>query len=381
MDISSAKSALPDPKVARHYAFGEVAVVLLAFVVMALVLDSGGLLTWANRLPIGPAQAFWLQVLTPVDRALEQVRLTAPRARLVALSDRLSARWAIPAEDDVRIASEEPMPTASPSPLGAEVDGPLGPLRPAAGDEVVLPTAGFAPPSIGPTQVTILLVGDSMMQIGIAPGIVQAFAGDPRVRIVRQTQIGTGLSRPDVFDWPAELAPMLVREKPRFVVATFGGNDAQDMRLGEQAIPFGTFTWDATYQDRVHAFMDELAHGGAEVLWIGLPPMRADDFNERVSKLDDLVVAAMHGEPRVNFLDATSLVTGPDRAYTTYLPAPGGGLVQVRQQDGIHLSSAGGELVAARVVAWITARAAELGGAALNAPAPPGLAQSRAPGG
>lgn len=378
MADSANKSAFSERPVARHYAFGEVAIVLIAFAVVGLVLDSGGLLTWANRLDVGRAQALWLRVLVPVDDALARAHLTAPREELVALSDRLSARWAKPVEDSPQLAGDD-QPTASPTPLAAPVDGPLGPLRVARGDVVRVGDALDGPAE--PGQISILLVGDSMMQIGIAPGIAAAFANDPRVRVVRETHVGTGLSRPDVFDWPAELARVLAREKPRYVVASFGGNDAQDMRLDGKAIHFGTSAWDASYVDRVHAFLDELTQGGAQVLWIGLPPMRASDFNERVQKLNDLTLAAAKGEPRVHFLDATALVTGPDRAYSTYLPAPGGGLVQVRQEDGIHLSSAGGERVAANAVAWIKARAIELGGAALSGPASPKLAGDPAPGG
>jgi len=379
MDTSTSKSAFRERPVARHYTYVEVAVVLAVFALGGLLLDSGGLLTWAHRLPVGRAQALWLKVLTPVDEALERVKLTTPRAELVSLSDRWSARWAAPAAQEVRVHRDAPLPTASPTPLFAPVDGPVGPLQVARADEVALPGA-VAKPS-GLTQVGILLVGDSMMQIGIAPAIADAFAEDPRVRILRETHIGTGLSRPDVFDWPKELAPLLAHERPRFVVATFGGNDAQDMRLGGHAIPFGTSTWDVAYQDRVAAFMKELCRQGAQVLWIGLPPMRAGDFDLRVRKLNDLVVAAAHGAPAVDFLDPTAALTGPDRAFATYLPAPGGGLVQVRQQDGIHLSSAGGERVAAEAVAWIRARAAELGAAALTAPASPKLARNPAPGG
>lgn len=382
------KGPRDDRPVARHYTWKEVGVMLLTFAALGVLLDSGGLVTWANRLKVGPAQAFWLKVLTPVDHALSRVHLDRPREVLIATSDRWTSKYAPSVEDAPQPALDAPLATASPAPLSNEIDGPLGKLHlPASHDEVELPGLpddgpAPAPTPSGPTQVTVLLVGDSMMQIGLAPGIAKAFAQDPHVRVLRVTHPGTGLSRPDVFDWPHELAGVVVHEKPRFVVATFGGNDAQDMRVGGQAIAFGTSTWDAAYTERVRALMEELTRDGAEVLWVSLPPMRSADFNERVGKLNDLTVAAAKSVRHVEVLDATPLVTAGDRTFATYLPAPGGGLVQVRQEDGIHLSSAGGERVATEAVGWIKSRAiAGAGAAMLTSPASPGLASDPRPGG
>ena len=388
-DRSFGGGALTERPVARHYTWKEAAVVLITFAVCGVVFDSSGLLTWANRLDIGRAQAFWQRVLTPVDHVLGRAHLNRPREVLLATSDRWSARWAGAAEEEVQLADTEPeasLPTASPAPLTGEIDGPLGKLKvPESHDEVELPGLegdAPAPAANGPTEVTILLVGDSMMQVGLAPGIAAAYARDPHVRVLRETHVGTGLSRPDVYDWPGTLAHTLGKQKPRFVVATFGGNDAQDIRVDGRLIPFGTERWDATYVARVHDFLTELTHDGADVLWIGLPPMRAEDFSERVAKLNDLVVQASRGMPHVEFLDATPLVTGDDHAFATYLPAPGGGLVQVRQEDGIHLSAAGGARVAAGAVAWITGKALTSAGAAdATLPAAPARPSDPPPGG
>ena len=45
-------------------------------------------------------------------------------------------------------------------------------------------------------------------------------------------QIGTGLARPDVYDWPAAIATQLQKAQPKVVVVTFGANDDQDMMAG-----------------------------------------------------------------------------------------------------------------------------------------------------
>jgi lysophospholipase L1-like esterase len=376
----------PERFVPRHYRYNEVAWVLVAFVLCGLLFDSGGLLTWANRLKFGPGQTFWLRLLTPLHAQLERAGLDRPRQALIAASDQLSARYAPGVDEVVAPADDGALATGSPAAL--EPAGPLAGLELPLADEVELgaipdpdPRTSGSSLDGGAGVVTLLLVGDSMMQVGLAPAIASAFAEEPRVRILKETHPGTGLSRPDVLDWPARLAPLLATNRPRYVVASFGGNDAQDLRQAGAVIPFGTSTWDQAYLDRVHGFMEELTHDGAEVLWVGLPPMRSPDFSERVAKLNDLDLAAAKGVPHVEFLDPAPAVTGPDRAYVTYLPRPAGGLVQVRQEDGIHLTSAGGERVAVSAVAWIHAHALTVSASALSGSGRAEPAPDRKPGG
>lgn len=384
MAPSPRKHAPPERFVPRHYRYNEVAWILVAFVLCGLLFESGGLVTWASRLKFGPGRELWLRVLTPLHAQLARARLDRPRQLLIATADRLAARYAPSSEDAVVPDDGQALATRSPSPL--EPATPLAGLPMPRADEVELGGLGGAeepasPGDGGATTVTLLLVGDSMMQVGLAPAIASAFAEDPRVRVLKETHPGTGLSRPDVLDWPARLAPLLSTQRPRYVVASFGGNDAQDLRQGGAVIPFGTSSWDQAYLDRVHAFMEELTHDGAEVLWVGLPPMRSPDFSERVAKLNDLDLAASKGLAHVEFLDPAPAVTGPDRSYVTYLPRPAGGLVQVRQEDGIHLTSAGGERVAASAVAWIRSHALSAASSALNGSGPPAPGTDPKPGG
>ena len=78
-DPQSAPRARP---VARHYNWVEVTVLLLTFAACGVLFDSGGLVTWANRLTVGGAQASFLSVLVPLDGKLSRLKLTRPRAAL-----------------------------------------------------------------------------------------------------------------------------------------------------------------------------------------------------------------------------------------------------------------------------------------------------------
>ena len=51
---------------------------------------------------------------------------------------------------------------------------------------------------------------------------------------------GTGLARPDSFDWSAEVEADLAQFHPQVVVAMFGGNDDQDVIVNSRFIAFGS---------------------------------------------------------------------------------------------------------------------------------------------
>ena len=52
-------------------------------------------------------------------------------------------------------------------------------------------------------------------------------ADDKRLRTALHYEIATGLSRPDVFDWPTTLVGDAAALHPEVTLLMFGGNDAQ----------------------------------------------------------------------------------------------------------------------------------------------------------
>src|SRR5947209_5112206 len=113
---------------------------------------------------------------------------------------------------------------------GGEPAGPLfEPARtpashaPAAGDH-----ADTGPPAQRPANglpVRTWVIGDSLA----------GDVGPPLFDIGRDTvtgwldfRIGTGLSRPDLFDWPRYIRSGAAELEPRALVSVFGGNDDKD---------------------------------------------------------------------------------------------------------------------------------------------------------
>src|SRR3954464_5020885 len=84
---------------------------------------------------------------------------------------------------------------------------------------------------------TVAFVGDSM-----ADGLWGAFfrltgnqhCSPDELALIRDARNGTGLARPDHFDWNAELDAVVAKSTPALMFASIGLNDEQDMILPDK---------------------------------------------------------------------------------------------------------------------------------------------------
>ena len=105
----------------------------------------------------------------------------------------------------------------------------------------------------------------------------------------------------------------------------------------------------AEYRRRVEALAGIPARAGSKVLWIGMPIMQSDKFSLTARALNG-VYSGVCGQDGYWYLDAYGLFSDKAGKYSLYLPDPSGKLKSVRAPDGIHLSEAGGDMVARAVV-------------------------------
>ncbi len=337
---------------ARAYRPSETAVVLGAFAATLLAFDSEGLMTWVQRMDVSPAQAAWRSVLGPMNARLDHAGLTAPRRWAIGAGDRLSL--ALGSSEDPVLAEGWKAPAAAPVlvPLPAAVTEP--PEAPAA----TLPSP--EPPRSGGAdraRVTVLLVGDSMIAGSLGNTVSRALARDSRLHVVGAFQTATGLARPDIYDWGNVLPPLLEREQPALIVCSLGANDATNIREGDRQLEFGEPGWRVAYSARVMAMMGAFSRTGANVLWLGLPPMREARYSAHAAYLNAIFAQAARKTPHVEFLELRMLVS--DRAsgeYSTFVPGPGGRLIRFRLDDGIHYAPAGASAITRWVVDWIYER-------------------------
>jgi hypothetical protein len=312
----------------RHAPAGHAVFVVVVALVVASLLDAQGLKQTAEQQPFGWKRTVGVAVTKPLAWVAESLRLDRPRERL-----------------DVALGKDPPGGTGG--------DRVVEPVATAARASTSPPTT--APPRRPTAAVPLRLwiIGDSMAQV-FGQSLVNASVDSGVVAATLDYRISTGLTRPDYFDWPAEVADRLPTLDPEVVVAMFGANDAQGLILDGSAVPYGTPEWRTEYAMRVGALMDQLTAGGRPVLWVSQPPMRSESFSQKMRDLDAIYRHEASRRPAVTFVDSTPVLGDEAGAWTPYLPGSNGRTL-ARQADGIHLSRAGGDRLADVVLARIRA--------------------------
>jgi hypothetical protein len=162
-------------------------------------------------------------------------------------------------------------------------------------------------------------------------------------------EFSSGITRVDFVDWPARLRHVRAAQDPEAMVLFFGGNDAQAIQIDGTWYDFGSAEWLAEYRRRVGDLMAELLADGRDLYWVGLPIVRSESFRRKVVAMNEIYRSEAERVGGVNFVDSWVVFTGPDGDFSEYLTDDHGDLVDMRLNDGIHLTTAGG-IRLARVV-------------------------------
>ncbi|HEX2576614.1 MAG TPA: DUF459 domain-containing protein, partial [Aquihabitans sp.] len=209
------------------------------------------------------------------------------------------------------------------------------PIDPATSTTTTAPLEVRIPTAAEPLRVHV--AGDSLV-IPVGPALLDCFEGSP-VELTEGYKAATGLARPDVLNWPAKLEEDLATHDPDVVVVGFGGNDAQGIAGPDGPLALASPEWAAEYQRRVAQVLDAVEAEGRTLYWMGLPTTTASNIEEAAPSMRRAIESEVAARPWARFVD-TSAVLAPD-GYTAYLPDGSGGQVKVRDDDGVHLTTAG----------------------------------------
>ncbi len=342
---AATRAARRTTKGRRVVAAGQVLFVGLVCFATWLLLDARALYDAARSSPLGTRRTVAMTVLRPVARAGAALGLD----RIGRGADLVLGRDGTPGGSVAAGApgrGRSPVPT-EPRPAPTSTVAPSVTTAP----PTTAPTAGLAPveqPGPGRTM-TMLEVGDSIGE-DLGFGLGDVLAADRYVRIVQDAVGSTGLAAIGYYDWPAQLEVELRRYHPQVVVVMLGGNDAQSFDVGSRYIGFGTAAWRDVYGARVARMMSEATAAGAHVLWVGMPIMSpAATLSDAAMRTENSLFAAeARAHPGVTFLSTWRVLATPSGAYSEYLPDRSGTLVQVRDDDGIHIDVPGGTDLLAR---------------------------------
>ncbi len=291
----------------------------IALLVGAL-LNADSLYATASRQDFGWQRDVARAVVTPFRSVSHLLRLNRPRADI----EQAIGRQTQTGKTVLHGISRKPKVAITPSappPIVLHQPSPQDPLKVWIGGDSMTRDYGLAFQS----------------KLGARPG----FTVDVDYRI------SSGLTRPDYFDWPAELADHVLPTKPQIIVIMFGANDAQGMELPNGVFQVDSPEWKAEYTRRVGDTMDLLAGDGRLVIWVGQPYMRDQQFSDRMAALDEIYRTQAATRPWVRYLDSRPVLSPADHpGYAAYLPDGSGAPTLARQEDGIHLSEFGADKLA-----------------------------------
>jgi hypothetical protein len=371
---------------------------LAGFIIAIVLLDSSGLAQWAQRLDLGPLRAIAAPATQHIDTRLRPLGIDQLRPRLIAALGH--AGWSDDPEtlaladashtDFWPFTSPTPPPVLPlappPQPPASSPVAPAPSRKPSATSQATVvalnipkpatPDLSNAPQPITPPTITapipatvpavtqlpplgpippgqkrqVALVGDSMMAVGLSAVLLRTTATDPKLHLVKAFRSGTGLARPDVFDWFTEYPAMIGKTRPDVVIVALGANDAQGyVDSNGETLTFGTPDWIASYRGRVTNFVNLLEQSGRQIIWIGLPPMRSPTFDAHTEIINRIVFSVISHTKNATWWNPSPYIGTPDGSFrdlgTVESPSGHREIAHLRADDGIHLSDSGASLL------------------------------------
>jgi len=194
----------------------------------------------------------------------------------------------------------------------------------------------------------VVVFGDSQAQ-GVAGGLQRVLLDDPRYKVVNRSHPGAALVHSET-EWFAPIQSFIDRDKAEVAVVMFGANDRLDLRDEDgKYLRFRSDDWRVGYSKRVDRILAALSGAHLKVIWCGNPIARSPTYSADMSYLNDIdagEVSHFGGE----FLPLWTVIADNQGQFTAYGPDRSGVTERLRNDDGIHFTAAGYELIAERVI-------------------------------
>ncbi len=325
---------------------GRVFGVILAGFAIAVLMNAPHLKAGAEKMPFGSERDFWLTIWSPLATVSETLWLDKPRDML---DDALGRGDGGPVFE--LPASPDATPTPTPRPGETPSPTPTGTTEPTP---TATPSPTPEPPSVRqPTAsdpLRIWIGGDSMSKV-LGEAFVRQASESGVMAATQESQLSSGLTRPDFFDWPGRFNDLTTNSNFEVYVVMFGANDSQGIQTPDGDI-FQTDEegWAAEYRRRVAGVMDLLQGEDRIVFWIGQPIMRDSGFSARMARLNDIYIEEAASRPWIRFIDMWPLFSTASGDYDAYIADDDGEIKLMRHPDGIHFIREGGEKAARAII-------------------------------
>ena len=162
----------------------------------------------------------------------------------------------------------------------------------------------------------------------------------------------SGLTRPDFFDWPKTVKPLIASHAPAALLLSFGANDTQGLVVPNErrVAQLGTPEWGDVYAQRVRAFLDLFTDKGSEVFVLGQPFDPSRKYAPLMRAVNDAFKKAVADGPRATYVDGEGLLADAEGHFQKTTLDSRGKSITLRNDDGIHLTGEGARFLAVRIL-------------------------------
>lgn len=209
------------------------------------------------------------------------------------------------------------------------------------------------PTAVGGMAKTVLIIGDSILKSGLQEHFERNLtARDKTITIEIKSKSGSGLSRPDVFDW----ATYIDKQKDQFekTIILLGTNDAQNLIINKKVVPFDSKEWKAEYSLRVRTLLQKMCSKSKQVYWVSSLRMRSEAFDAKMRSLHEVVRKEIKTQSTcAQYISVFQWFTKKSKYTDTWITDSkknGKKTIKLRVADGVHMTYWGADLFSQKII-------------------------------
>ena len=193
---------------------------------------------------------------------------------------------------------------------------------------------------------SVLITGDSMMQyIGM-----KASQNYPKLglKVLDLSKQSTGLLYKKSHNWAQIIKDTLAKNKDiKLLVMLIGANDPWGRSINGKFYELNSSEWREFYARRVDEIYKIAKASNVKVLWLSLPCMQKTDYAKKIELLNEIYKSV--SEQNGQFFINTSEYLCQNDNFLTHLNI-NGKRSKIRQDDGIHISKIGSQILADEIL-------------------------------
>ena len=193
---------------------------------------------------------------------------------------------------------------------------------------------------------SVLITGDSMMQyIGMIASQNYPKLG---LKVLDLSKQSTGLLYKKSHNWAQVIKDTLAKNQDiKLLVMLIGANDPWGRSINGKFYELNSSEWREFYARRVDEIYKIAKASNVKVLWLSLPCMQKTDYAKKIELLNEIYKSV--SEQNGQFFINTSEYLCQNDNFLTHLNI-NGKRSKIRQDDGIHISKAGSQILADEIL-------------------------------